>query len=659
MRNIYPALIAFIGLLAVGATLWVLFSDEGEQEGLPFDSQDARDESGLDSGTEKPAHTNPEEETGKNALEVSNADKIKEKVLPDYPRGEVHAGLKIQVLHRSGEKPVSPQTLDLKVYYYDHPLSQSPAYVKSTGEYVLDDLLPGHYKALARTRDWSSGSASALVEVGGFTYMTVLVDQPSHLQVQVVDGVSGEPVHNAKLEIPGFIDGGLTDDQGVFKSARKWTPDSELVLRISHPSYFTTLFEPLHPEKSGTKKIGKIPNYRVPLTPRKGDLVFSGELKDDLGAPLPRWTLFLGRENESPSGEMNRLTQVSTDSRGAFRFSGLRPGAYRVMGTIQLLGTSRIAHPPVLFQETVNLAPGQSVEGYTLVCPREKQPFCGRVLRTETRKPAQGLHIAYRHSRGRFNRDEKDKLYFQTVRTDANGAFCTSEAFLPEDIFRILLTGSLEITNQRGEAMHHRPMQSYADIRQLQADIVRRVPLILWTTEQGDVKLVGHILDAGGTPMAQVRVSAFSGTGVFQGHHRGFTDVSGKFEIPRLYPGEWLVKASLPRGPSLEETVSIPPNRAVAEITMKVKDTCRLEGEIKTDQIPDRMTIRVKGLNFETQIMPIGSDLWYTFQHLPEGKAQVILEVYAGKRFYESNLKVVEDWVDLKPGRVVRKDFIF
>ena len=94
-------------------------------------------------------------------------------------------------------------------------------------------------------------------------------------------------------------------------------------------------------------------------------------------------------------------------------------------------------------------------------------------------------------------------------------------------------------------------------------------------------------------------------------------------------------------------------------MNVQLESSCTLEGQLITDRSPGRWNIRVQGLDYETESQKIGSSYWYSFKHLPPGRAKIILEVYEGKRYQESYLQVKEEWVELAAGKPMRVDFSF
>ncbi|MFH1999042.1 MAG: carboxypeptidase-like regulatory domain-containing protein, partial [Planctomycetota bacterium] len=194
-------------------------------------------------------------------------------------------------------------------------------------------------------------------------------------------------------------------------------------------------------------------------------------------------------------------------------------------------------------------------------------------------------------------------------------------------------------------------------LRQMQADILSAKPVTLWVVETNEKVLTGNVCDVTGSPVSGVRITADSEMDIAQGRLRAYTDENGFFQIANLFPGKWVISAMIPNGPALQRTIDIPMDTNPSPLTIRIENTCSIEGEILTDQEPGRMSIRVQGLDFETEAQKIGSKLWYSFQHLPPGRAQLILEVYDGRRYQECYLSVEEVWVDLEKGKVLRHDF--
>jgi hypothetical protein len=331
-----------------------------------------------------------------------------------------------------------------------------------------------------------------------------------------------------------------------------------------------------------------------------------------------------------------------------------------LIGTLRLLVSYYLKCPPAIFQHTVSLAPGQSITDETFICPRARQPFTGRVYSAKTNEAISGARIRFHDTSGRIASRQENPLFFSEVTTNASGVFETKDTFLPEEIFRLLIYGNIQIITPGGSPTTYRTKQSSQGLRRLQADIVLQEPITLWVTEQkADITLFGRVVDHAGAPLARVKLNAESCLGIYQGRQRGLTDQEGRFEISNLCPGRWTLKAYLPKGPLLEKTVNLTSDNPSPDITLRVKNNCRLEGTITIDVRPSRMRVKISGLHYETNTVTIGSNLSYAFQYLPEGKALVSLELYQGRRYQESYLTVHEAWVVLKPGKTVYKNFSF
>jgi hypothetical protein len=654
MRNLIPILVLIAGLLAVAVASWLLISSD-EDSGYSLDPDPGIGEepapppgdimSDIDHPGERP--TEPDLEPERPAREV-------EKVLPTWKRGSPRGGLRIHVAYLDSGDPFPAEGLDMKVLYQDVPLEEKPRADGPVGDYILEDLLPGRYRVRACTPLWERGAATALVQSGEFADLVLLMSTSSHLQVQVVDQNDGSPVHNARLSSIQFIERGVTDEKGRFRSARPYTPDSDLAIKISHPMYFSTRFEPLHPEKAGATRIGSGETFRIPLEPRAGDLTLAGTATDGEGEPLKRWVLFLYPQS---STEAHIVAYTGND--GGFQFNRLSPGTYLLCATLRILMFTSTNRPPPVSQAMVELLPGQSLMDYRLVCSRTRAPLAGRILQADTLGPAESARISCHPSLHDLGAGGEEPLTFEPVTTDENGSFATKETFLPETIFQLLVNARLEITSAEGFTSGYRPVQTPTGLRKLQSDIIHGLPVTLWLTDEPNIKLKGTVLDASGRPLPEVRLSASSMAGVLQGRQRGFTNEEGFFQIPYLFSGPWVIQAQIPGGPTVERMIRIEGKGKPQEITIRLKDNCRLEGRVEADPPPTRVRVYIEGLAYETEPLFLGPDLAYSFQHLPAGKARVVVEAFERNRFQENFMKVMEDWVQLEPERVVRKDFSF
>jgi hypothetical protein len=256
-----------------------------------------------------------------------------------------------------------------------------------------------------------------------------------------------------------------------------------------------------------------------------------------------------------------------------------------------------------------------------------------------------------------LDRANTDPLSFEPVITDGYGGFATKETFLPEDIFQLMVNARLDITGADGVSSSYRPVQAPNGLRKLQSDIILGLPVTLWLTDEPNIQLTGLLLDASGSPVPEVRLNASSIAGVFQGRQRGFTDERGIFKIPYLFPGPWVITAQIPGGPTIERRILIEEEGMPEELQIRLENSCRLEGQLHADTPPSRVRVYIEGLDYKTEPLFLGPDLAFSFQHLPAGKAHLVIEAFERNRLQENYLNIVEDWIDLEPGRVLKKEF--
>lgn len=652
-----PLIIAALGLIAVAAMAWILFSGEGEKTPLPVLEEDLPAE-------EDPLIVPPdlfEDDPGLKEREAligeATVPMEKETLLPTGDSPLFTASLRLRIAHRGDKRPVAAEGLNLAVTLNHMPLDRAPEATDRPGEYVLLNLLPGRYRVEAATGEWEKGAAECSLRSGESMNLDVLIDLPRTMEIRVMDAMTKNGVHNARIQSRGFIQGGLTDEKGFFTSSRKFSPDTELSVQITHPLYFATSldFKALDAVAAGG------PTH-VELVPLSGNLTLQGSVKDEEGEILPRLSLFL---SPVESEEWNDTATTYTNRNGDFRFDRLRPGTYRLGGTLRFLVSPYIPNPPLLFEDTVTLYPEANISDKVIVCAMPRRPLSGRILRADTLSPAAQAEVAYQKlSSGASNRFTAtapldDPYHFVTAKTDVQGFFLTKKTFLPEEIYRLIVYGNIQVTTSDGLVSTCRSRKSPESLRRLQADILEGLPVTLWVVQQGDVTVSGRVLDASGVPIPQVRLTADSATDVAQGRVRAYTDDAGYFSVSSLFPGRWVVTALIPKGPTIKRSLMVPEKGGLPELLIRIEDSGRIEGEIVTDKSPSRWTVRVQGLGFETESQKIGSEFWYSFEHLPPGKARVILEVYEGRRYQESNLKVIEAWVNVKPGGAVQQNFTF
>ena len=653
-----PLLILLLGLAAVGAVAVMLFlgDDPAEPDPPPAihpmgDSLQDREVTGRIRDDARKSDGNASSEgTLQGPGEVVQ-------VLPEKAPRAFLSGMRIR-LKPSGKRKLPPRDeIGIRVLFHDRPVKESLKPGRETGTYILENLLPGKYRIRIRSSTWAMGSATARLLPGEFADVTVRIGTPAPIAFQAVDQVTGLPVPGARINCPGFVDGGVTDPVGFFRSKRRCIPDSETVLRIQHPDYFMTLFEPLAPGKSGARFLPEESHFILPLIPLSGELTFAGTLVDGEGRALPRWALYL--DTGESGGPPARSAMAYTNNDGSFAFTRLRPGDYRIRATLRLLVTPNLPFPPAICEERFHLDPGRSIEDHRLVCVQPQVRFRGFIFNAMTRLSMPGVTLSYKATAKTPFPNGEDALSFNPMDSDAAGAFVSDRTFLPEEIFRILLTGSLEIHDAEGRPLKHRPLQTSTELRELQADIVMGSPVSLWVVGESKIRIPGRVLDAHGHPVSQVRLSARSGTGLFEGHHRAFSDGAGYFELQGLFPGEWVIQAVIPEGPIVLRDLTIIEDGEPPELLVKLTNDCRIEGTVTCGEVPGKLNVQVMGKDFETLAVPVAAGRTFTFSRLPPGRARIVLEAYMGRRFSESTLEVFEKWVDLVPGKTVHCAFEF
>jgi protocatechuate 3,4-dioxygenase beta subunit len=658
MKNFLPLLLGLIGIVALCAAIWILFSGEENNSELPdlLQPDEPERESRVVTGTGGDRTRDRDRET---VQAVGDPRPVKELIIPELYSGLHRGKLIIRVIHEESGAPAERESLRLSVFFNDIPFNGNPQASDIAGEYVLDNLLPGRYRIDAATTAWEKGSATVSLAPESQDSLVIHLAPSDHLSLQVVDAVTLEPIQNARIQARGFIQGGLTDKEGYFQSARKFVPDSTLTVQISHPSYFTLNFEPLHPKKSGAERAGGKNSFRILLAPLKGELYLSGMVIDKAGNPVQRLALFLSPDGR---GASSGVVSTYTDRSGFFRFDRLQPGTYKLSATLRFLVSRYMQNPPKLFERVFTLLPRQNLTDQIIEYDPARYPLNGYIYLADTYEPAAGAKVKYVSTSRQYQgaagaAAEDDPYYFDETTTDEQGAFRTQKLFLPEDIYRMIVYGNIEVTTKRGYTSVCRPRKTPEGLRLMQADILQSVPLTLWIVEEGDMELSGRIVDDQGLPLSGARVTADSSMDIAQGRMRGYSDEAGYFKVSHLFPGKWILSFMIPKGPTIQRTVLIPDSGTPPMLNVKLETSCILEGQILTDRSPGRWNIRVQGLDYETESQKIGASYWYSFKHLPPGRAKVILEIYEGKRYQESYLDVKEEWVELAPGKTLRVDF--
>lgn len=655
MRQLIPVFVTVICLVALATMIWVLFDTDDYNSELPDLDEQSREEQEREVISMTPVE--PDEEPDRELIPSEGTSRRQvEQLKPELSGSAVSGGINLNVAYLKNSRPVENEDLKFQVLYNDVPINKIPKPSRQAGSYTLDDLMPGSYEVHAYTSDWMQGTGSCDLPPDSRADLTVFIDAGDRLEIQVIDSVTENPVQNARLQARGFVQGGLTNEEGRFHSARKYVPDGDLSIQISHPSYFNLLFLPIEPEKCGAVRIGPGYKYLIRMTPLDGDLSLSGTIVDDRGEAIQRLALFL-----SPEGNLQAQgsTTTYTNRAGTFSFSRLQPGQYRLRATLRFLVSHYLNDPPCFYEEVYTLLPGQSLLDLKIECVLPRTPLKGFVFLASSYQPARSATVSYESnlSGSRTPGGDESGLTFEPVTTDALGWFSTSETFLAEDIYRMIVYGYIKVSPADGEPSFCRPRKTPEGLRQMQADILAGMPISLWVVAPSEKVLTGTVTDPTGSAISGVRVTADSQMDIAQGRLRAYTDENGSFQISNLFPGQWIISAILPKGPAVRRDITIVNKGNPPPLNIRVENTCSVEGEILTDKEPGRWSIRVRGLGYETESQKIGSKFWYSFKHLPPGRAQIILEVYDGRRYQESYLSVQEAWVELEKGKVVRRDF--
>ncbi|MBU0753546.1 MAG: hypothetical protein KJ645_00300, partial [Planctomycetes bacterium] len=288
MGRLIPLILGLIGVIALVGTVWMLFSTKEDKttRSDPFHLEEMKDtsldEQGVFSKIEgaSPSESPPQESR------VTPDQQAKEKILPEHQRDLYRGKLLVHVVTLEDHLPVEDATLELKLLFNDITLDKPPRIVEGSNLYLFEDLLPGKYRVEAYTQNWKRGSATGNVTPPESTELIVPIAEPQSLYLKIVDAYTLDPIPNVRLESQGFIQGGLTDQNGLFYSARKFTPDTALSIEINHPSYFSSFFEPTSQENVKTSSKRPDQPLIVKLLPLSGDLTLSGIVIDREGIPI-------------------------------------------------------------------------------------------------------------------------------------------------------------------------------------------------------------------------------------------------------------------------------------------------------------------------------------------------------------------------------------
>ncbi len=243
-------------------------------------------------------------------------------------------------------------------------------------------------------------------------------------------------------------------------------------------------------------------------------LLLSGQVVDDQGQPIPKFTLIGRSANDGGPTERERFD----DEEGRFTFERLGPGTWFVRAEAK--GFEQ--------EEPIEIdLPGEASEALTLTLQR-RATIAGTVL-DSANQPVQGAQVEA--LQGSENQMGWPPNVGPRAETDEEGRY-TIEDVAP---------GLWKVTASK---------EGWADSEGSPVDLVSGTPIedVVLTLRRGGT-IQGRVFGEDGRPVSGQRVMWGSNAWGWGAEGETRTDSSGRFTFERITPGEWMVTATA----SLEE----------------------------------------------------------------------------------------------------------
>lgn len=647
MSNAAAIILVLLGLIVVGAVVVVLFtgSDSSDLDLVP---------TGRNTGAESPDRPVVASINGKPDKQDSSKPKTEKIVLEDIKPRSTWAWRPVEVVVRvlslPGLKALPTDEITFRVFLDDVPILSQPTPTGRAGEFSFGRLHPGLYRFEALTEDFKEGFLTLDVKPEMGYRNSLYVTAPAPFELKVVSAKSGHPIANAMIGASNLISRGLTDERGLFRSKRPIVPDPDLTVTVSKVGFFTTLFKPFSDEQVRERKKTRV----IALKPLKGASRLAGTIVDQEGRPLNRWSLRLIPAGAKPSGPgVISFYETITNHKGAFTFKDLLAGDYILEGVVQnwVAGGANDYEP--LFTESVRIEEAKIVDDLQIVCRLRAIELKGIVLRADTMEPVAGVTISTGGQQGNFL---KDVLDFDDVVTDSGGRFSVEKPFLPTEIGTLLQRTGLRVRPRDGEEEVFRIQQGSQSMNTLINNLIRQVPITIWLHYAGRTELSGMVTDDQGTPVKGVIIEARPLFGFDRKRYRALSNANGQFNLKNLFTGRWNVNVTFPSGPSVHQLVTISPEGTPDHLKFKAPGSCSLKGRVDLTDTAYFPRISIRGENFrldDTRLRKSGN---FVFEHLPAGKATVVVESYTTQRFEEQSLVIRKTEVELLDRTTVSVD---
>lgn len=653
MKNSFLLLVGCIAAMAVIAAViasFVLLMDNGDMEETSIDRAsppDSRERPGSFSPGPGRTETEPGIETGPGGQGPVVMEKIETHDSLPWARGR----LVLRVKELPSCKTVPAAGVALVMRQNDVLVTLPSGAADETGSFIFEDLTPGEYTFEARTGEGKEGRLAVTMKPGLSRTEEIFVGLPARLELKVLSAARhGNPLVAANITAPEIKMTGATDRKGIFRSKRLFIPDPNLLLTVSHSSYYSKVFLPFASFQPGRDK-GRYARI-VKLKSRSGSLHFSGTLEDRKSGPLRGWLLRLTPIDPGGTGGSGfTFVEDTTNGKGGFLFSMLNPGRYRLEGLNRVWSERCAAEIPALFHEEIEILKGESIDNMKIVCSLPDITFKGIVVRSDSLEPAAGIRISCNGYHGASRDAKGDLLHFDEVVSDANGLFTIARPFSPAEFNRLLGRIGLRLIRSDESFDIYRIKSSPSNVSALLSQVLGNGPVTIWLRPRGELKLTGYVLDASDAPVKGAVVEAHPLAGPNQQRFRTLSDIRGAFRIRKMYRGTWGLKVKLPAGPEIEERVFM--NESPPSVEIRAAGTCRIEGTVNLFDAPYFPRITIEGSSFTIKDARLGKKGIFQFQHLPEEEVTIIVESYSGSRYDEKNLRVVTKKKQLRKNSTV------